>query len=132
MNNLPYALILILLTSACSVTGPAEDDWDLEEKQDRIDLLGKGKESGNRGFTLFDSFEKTPEKNSGTNLTISNDISLPAIDQQSFEEFETFKAWRRSSQPDSVDYQEFQDWKAYQQYRRFKTQQEQTNETSPQ
>ena len=113
--------MLIFLISACTVTGPAEDDWDLEQKEGRIDLFGKQEESDNRGIVLFDSSKKSPEKSGTLDYTANKNIGPPAIDQKSFEDF---KAWRRASQPSSSDYQEYQDWKAYQQYRRFKAQQQ--------
>jgi len=136
--NIKLVTVFLVLVSACSV-GPVDDPAD------RMPDIpeGPGFFSGDKGDFSFSDFfgeeenqaaqkENPGSINTSPSYGSNTNISIPAIDPQSFEEFETFKAWRRSSQPDSIDFQEFQDWKAYQQYRRFKTQQEQTNETSPQ
>ena len=134
--NVTLIIFLFALIAACSV-GPFEDPAENMPDAPK----GPGLFSGDKGeFSFSDIFDKkenqaaqqedaelsSPSTSYGSNAN----ISIPAIDSQSFEDFETFKAWRRASQPDSVDYQEFQDWKAYQQYRRFKSQQQ--NQITPQ
>lgn len=119
---LPVCLFIV----SCSISGPAEDQWDLEEKDAKLDLgnlLGIGNTSaevpqreGPRGRVYY----------SGGGYSTEN----LALDKQSFEDFEEFKAWRRAQESGSIDAQEYREWIEYQQYRVYKAQTEQKNTPS--
>ena len=125
MKKLFFLILAALLQLSCSISGPAEDQWDEEEKEEKINLFGSDSKNGS-GIILFGDKRKQPESSSSpTTSGGSTLITPPSVDQQSFQEFEEFKAWRRSQDPSSPNHQEFLDWQAYQQYLRFKAQQEQ-------
>lgn len=119
---------VLVFTKACSNLEPAEDQWDLEEKEDKVNLFTKD-ENGKR--LLDDFIASDPGSSSGQGYRTNNNINMPAIDEQSFEDFELFKAWRRAQQPNSENYQEYQEWRAYQQYLRYKAEQERAPQSQP-
>lgn len=103
---------------ACA-TGP------YEEREDPQAPSGPGVFSGEKGeFSLTDFFSEEKKAERAKQQLSNNNINVPAIDEQSFEDFENFKAWRRAQEPGSENYQEYQDWRAYQEYRRLKAQKE--------
>lgn len=105
-----------LLMSACSVTGPAEDQWDADRKEDeKLDLgfirkKSNNKQEDDKGRTYYPSATYS-----------TKDLT---IDEESFKDFEEFKAWRRAQEEGSVDSQEYRDWVEYQKYRQYKSQSE--------
>jgi hypothetical protein len=108
---LPLSVVL----SACSVTGPAEDQWDADRKTDEtIDTdgwFGKGDTKNSTSHTAQGRVYSSSSYNT-ENL---------ALDEESFNDFEAFKAWRRAQESGSVDAQEYRDWVEYQKYRQYKS-----------
>jgi hypothetical protein len=109
-----FLLPLSVILSACSVTGPAEDQWDADRKTDEtIDVggwFGKGK--SNEGATARTGRVYSSSEYNTENL---------ALDEESFNDFEEFKAWRRAQESGSIDAQEYRDWVEYQKYRQYKS-----------
>ena len=123
ISGLFSVFLLVSLIAACSV-GPYEEHRKVDEPQ------GAGLFSGEKGeFSYSDYFSPEAQqrraRESGNYYLSDNNIVMPTIDQQSFEDFENFKAWRRAQDPESPKYQEYQDWRAYQQYLRFKAEKQQ-------
>ena len=129
MSRLVSLLLLASSITACSV-GP------YEEHQRTADPQGPGLFSGEKGeFSYSDYFSPEAQqrraRESGNYYLSDNNIVMPTIDPQSFEDFENFKAWRRAQDPESPKYQEYQDWRAYQQYLRFKAEKQQGTVEQP-
>lgn len=120
---------LSLVLSACSV-GP------YEEHQRTADPEGPGLFSGKKGEFSYDDYFSPEAKQqraqkTGNYYLTDNNVDIPTIDHQSFEDFENFKAWRRAQDPNSSNHQEYQDWRAYQQYLRFKAEKQTKTKQSP-
>ncbi len=124
---LPIALFI----SACSVTGPAEDQWDFDRNnEERLDV---------KGFLGLPTTEEAEAAKQRKKAAQSGRVyySSPAystenlaLDEQSFKDFEEFKAWRRAKEEGSIDAQEYREWVEYQQYRAYKAQSERNNTPS--
>lgn len=122
-----FLLLLLpisLFISSCTITGEAEDQFDEEEKADRIDLgnlLGIGNNNNNvQSGRSSDNGGRRTYYSSGTYSTEGL-----ALDEESFKDFEAFKAWRRAQEEGTIDAQEYREWIEYQQYRAYKSQSEQ-------
>lgn len=134
-------LASFLLVSGCAATGEAEDQWDLEEKEERISLdkiLGKSKKQ-KESEELKARIERLEQ---GNNTTVDPSVNqLPTTTSRSSGGITPPSMNRSSSKPstnpaNSVSYQEwlnakngnsteYKDFKEYQDWLEFKRQQKQ-------
>lgn len=123
-----FLLAALVAVVSCS-TEPFEERPKMNEPQ------GPGLFTGEKGvFSFSDYFsdeKKAERERKRFGYVTGNNINMPAIDPESFEDFENFKAWRRAQEPGSENYQEYQDWRAYQAYRRQKAEKEQPKPQQP-
>lgn len=84
----------ILSISSCVITGPAEDQWDQEEKAERFELNN-----------VVQTNNESETKSSFT-LPQTTDFNNGQMDDQ-FKEFLRYQAWQREQDTTAQTYQEF-------------------------
>lgn len=94
MQKIFLALFLILLIQGCTITGPAQDQWDLEENDSKIDP------------SLF-----LPNQIGDTQKTNAiNHTSQDTAPDPAYQKFLLYQEWKHERAVNSPAYQEF---KAY-------------------
>ncbi len=94
MQKMFLALFLFLLIQGCTITGPAQDQWDLEENDSKIDP----------NLLLPNQIGDT-QKTDTLNPASENTAPDPA-----YQEFLLYQEWKHEQAVNSPAYQEF---KAY-------------------
>lgn len=98
-------LAAVFLISACAVTGPAEDQWDQEEKQDKLDL---------RKVIKDFSGKEEPKQPDVVNPVVT-EKSAPAgnSDAADYQEFLQYQEWKQNRDGKTDSYQEFKEYQAW-------------------
>ncbi len=109
MSIKPVSLIIALsfLTTACTVTGPADDGF--ENSLESIDI-GRLLDEDSKTFS-FSSSDDTTDANSNAANTITD--------------FEAYDQWKQAKEKNSPEYQKFVRWQEFEEFQRWKKQQEQ-------
>lgn len=128
------ALACVVMLSGCAITGPAEDQWDREEKEDRINL------SGIFGGSKSASTKKAEQENEelrrrierlerGASSAPADANNAPANSAASVQQggatsgsSVSFKEWSNARQKGSSDYDEFQEYQKWLEFKKFKEQ----------
>jgi len=143
MKKITLAFLLSLILSACSMTptGPAEDKWDQEEKEDKISfdsLLGSKEAESKENAELKARLERLErQQNAGTTAAAasyapkpsSSDITAPpAYSNQStilavdpaWQNSTSYAEWKRARQNKSGDYKEFKEYQEWLEFQKMK------------
>lgn len=137
MKNSLIIVLISLMLSACASTGPAEDLWDREEKEDKIDLgsIFKGKAKKGQQATQqenealrarIERLERQQGLPASAATSPGGDITAPpalgssvggAYQPANPQGSVSYQEWLRAKQSNSdqyKDFKEYQEWLEFQ------------------
>jgi len=143
MKKLIAAALMLLMVSACGTTptGPAEDLWDREEKEDKInigkifggDKKKKATEKENQELRArverLERQQGVPSSAPSVPASSSSDITAPpALGTNTGRVYQpsgpqdsvSYQEWLRAKQNNSSDYKEFKEYQEWLEYQKLK------------
>jgi len=97
-----YLLIPLLMVSACTVTGPADDGWE-----NSYEWVDNGR--------LLSAETKTVFSTEGSkNSTVPRDANL---------DYDAYRQWQEAKESNSAEYRKFKQWQEFEAFDRWKERQ---------
>jgi hypothetical protein len=140
MKNILLFTLLISMLSACAATGPAEDQWDREEKEDKISIgsiFGKSKKSAptqaenealRARIERLERQQGLPAGDVSADPKSSSDITAPpplgtntgGYQPSSPQDSVSYQEWLRAKQSNSDDYKAFKEYQEWLEFQKMK------------